>query len=178
MQSHTKFARLSRRALICQHGRALREYGFTERDSHLLPYTRSVLTTMHRPEGWYYPSGTVTGRQSSGRPAIQNIPRVVRSTSARQFREIASMYSTDELRAALCSALQKTSSLPSRSDRVVLPVVMPSWGLNSGHTRSDFWRDSARVASFFGSIPMVRGMQRVVSLGDSFDSLALSHYQS
>lgn len=180
MHLHTKFARLSRQAMTSEHGQLLQDSGFTKQDSRLPSSSSLGRTTIRDLTGLSYlsgPTGTVTGRWSSGRPAMQSIPRTEgRSTSARQFLEIASMYSTEELRAILSSALQKISSLPLRSVPADRLRATPSWEHNLGSTRSAFWLDRERVASYFGSIPMVLDIQRVRVLGDNFDYSALSQY--
>lgn len=130
MNCHTKFARLSQPAMILQHGRLLQDSGFTRQDSTPLPSNDWVRTTMSRLAGSSFQyTGTVrSGRLSSGRPAIQNIPRQAElSTSLHQFREIASMYSIEELRDAMRSALQKIYSQPLRSESQVLLMAMPLW---------------------------------------------------
>lgn len=173
-----KYDRLSQNNITSQHGHLLQESGFTKQGSRLTELESLVRTTMKPRIVSSFLYGTVTGRLSSGRPAMQNIPRTVDpSTSVHQFREIMSMYSTEEVRLALSSALQKIYSRPSRS---VAPVRVPLgtqlWGHNLGSTRSDFWLDRERVKSHFGSIQMLRETQRVLVLGDNFDLSALSQY--
>ena len=128
MQYPTKSASLSRHALTCHHGRLLQDSGFIKLGSTPNSYADLAHTFTNQLGVSSYQSRTVTGRLSSGRPAMQSIRRVgVLSTSARQFLEIASMYSMEERIWALRSALQKTSSLPSRSEPAVQLSDTPLW---------------------------------------------------
>lgn len=143
MQSHTKYARLSRQALISQHGQALQDSGFTKLDWDQTLSRSSEPTTTNALGALCYQSRTVTGRLYSGRPAIQTIHRAGLSTSVHQFREIASMYSTEELICAMRSALQKTYSPPSRSESQERLSAMVSWGPRWGNTRLHSFLDAA-----------------------------------
>lgn len=139
MQYPTKSASLSRHALTCHHGRLLQDSGFTKRGSTPTLSVNWVHTITSRQDASCYLYGTRTGRLSSGKPATQSTRRVgVLSTSARQFLEIASMYSMEERIWALRSALQKTSCLPSRLDKADTQWAMPSWEPPLVNTPSPF----------------------------------------
>lgn len=123
MQSHTKFARLSRQAMTLQHGHLLQDSGFTKLDSHHPASHDWVPTIMpRRVVSSFLYGGTVAGRLSSGRPAIQNIPRADLSTSARQFREIASKFSMEEVVSAMRAALTAVREpWPTQTNPLYLP---------------------------------------------------------
>lgn len=177
MQSHTKFARLSRQAMTLRHGHLLHDSGFTKLDSDHPRLLGLAHTTTHPLAEWSYRSEVRTGRWSSGRPAIQNIPRAELSTSARQFREIASMYSIEEQVAALRSALQKTYSLPSRSESPALLLDTQSWAQRWGSTRLLSYL-SERYPCYSGLIQTQPETLRSSRSVNSFDWLDLSRYES
>lgn len=169
MNCHTKFARLSRQAMTSQHGRLLQDSGFTKRGSTQKQSEDSEHTSMLQQVAWYCPYETVrTGRLSSGRPAIQSIRRAGRSTLARQFLEIASMYSIEERLDALRSALQKTYFPPSRSESLELLTATQFVALRSDSTPSPSLYDSL-LPLYSGSIQMQqakrRELQSLSSLG-------------
>jgi hypothetical protein len=180
MRSHTQFARLSQPAMTSQHGRLLQDSGFTRLD---LPPSLSedwALTIMSKRDVssfLYGSTGTVTGRLSSGRPAIQNIPRAEPSTSARQLREIASMYSIEELRDALRSALQKTYSLPSRSEPPKLLMDTRVWERCYPNTPLPSCYEPM-PRSICGLIPTKLGSMRPTRLRSSLNWWDLSQYES
>lgn len=177
MQSHTQFARLSRQAMTSQHGQALQDSGFIKRDSHLMPYASSVLTTTSRRAASFYPYGTVTGRLSSGRPATQSIPRTGEpSTSLLQLREMLFMQrfgmSREQMREQFS---QRISLAPSKLESLMLPLVMQSWALAFPCTPSHF--SSLRVdRCIYGSTRTQPDLRHVIALGDSFDLSASSQY--
>ena len=179
MQSHTKFARLSRQAMTLQHGHLLQDSGFIKRGStptRSEDWVRTSTSQQAASSFLYGSTGTVTGRLSSGRPAIQNIPRADLSTSARQFREIASMYSIEEQVAALRSALQKTYSLPSRSESPALLLDTQSWAQRWGSTRLLSYL-SERYPCYSGLIQTQPETLRSSRSVNSFDWLDLSRYE-
>lgn len=182
MNCHTKFARLSQQAMTSQHGRLLQDSGFTRQDSTHTASRTLARTITQQLAVLYYRSQTVTGRWSSGRPAIQSIPRKAGlSTSRRQFREMLFMqrFGADEetVRKATALVLSKTSLALSRLESRALLLATPSWELLFPSTPSHF--SSLRKGQCIsGSIPTAQDLKHVVSLGDSFDWLALSQYES
>lgn len=175
MLSHTKFARLSRQAMTSQHGRLLQESGFTKQD-----YQQSILNSLARTItpvriGSFYPLGARTGRWSSGRPAMQSIPRTAgRSTSAQAFREIASMCSTEEIVGMIRSALQKIYSAPTKLEPVVPLSATPLWEHSLGNTPSRFLRN-VMCLSHYGSTLTALEKRLDVRSPSSYDLWALSH---
>lgn len=175
MHLHTKFARLSRQAMTSQHGRLLQESGFTKQDCQQSISNSLARTITPVRIGSFYPSGTRTGRWSSGRPAMQSIPRTAgRSTSAQAFREIASMYSTEEIRAALSSALQKIYSQPTKLEPVVLLSATPLWAHSLGNTLSRFSRNEPFLSSYGSTLTELEKRLDVRSQSN-YDLWALSH---
>lgn len=120
------------------HGRLLHGCGFTKRVSVPSLSGNWAPTGMRDRRVLSYLSPTRRGRLSSGRPAMQSIPRTAApSTSALALREILFMQRFGvteqvlrETTACLMDSVQwcwsKTSSAPSRLEqRAVIP--MPSW---------------------------------------------------
>lgn len=195
MNSHTKFARLSQQAMTSQHGLLLQDSGFTKLDSTPTRSEDWARTTMPRQEGLSYlssPTGTVTGRWSSGRPAIQSIPRTAGlSTSALQFREIASMYTTQELVAAMHSAIEKLKNYTVPKPRpYFLPktyfqrlsaqcleqgMAMPSWVQPLGSIQLRCFSD-LEDRYYSGLTPTQQAKMLGSVYADSFDLSAYSHH--
>ena len=177
MNCHTKFARLSRTAMTSQHGRLLQDSGFTKQD---LTLASSLVLgrTITPPLGALcFPSGTVTGRWSSGRPAIQSIPRKAGlSTSRLRLQEILFMQRFGMSREQMmATVLPKTSSALSKLEHRAARWAMQSWGLCFPTTPSHF--SSLRTdRSISGSTPTKRDAMQVLVLGDSFDLSASSRY--
>lgn len=159
MQYPIKSASLSRHALTCHHGRLLQDSGFTKRGSTPNLYADLAHTFTNLLGVSSYQSRTVTGRLSSGKPAMQSIRRVaVLSTSARQFLEIASMYSMEERIWALRSALQKTSSQPLKWEQAEGLSVTQSWAHSSDNTPLHFSHPAA-FGLRYGLTPMALARQ-------------------
>ena len=177
MNCHTKFARLSRPAMTSQHGRLLQDSGFTKQDLTRALSRASARTTIPPLGGSCFPSGTVTGRSSSGRPAIQSIRRTAgRSTYHQVFREILFMHhfgmTEEQLRATV---LPKISSPLSKLESRVEQLVTRSWEpvFPSIQSHSLLRRD---YQYFSGSIPIKRAEMQAIAYGDNFDLSALSQY--
>lgn len=171
MQSHTQFALLSQHALNLKHGRLLRDSGFTKLGSAPSSFDNWALTSTDPQVGSFYQSRTVTGRWSSGRPAMSNIPKAGLSTSAHQSR---ANESTASILRAIRLAIEKvrdcppappcptflprTSYLRLRWELLALGLDMPSWVQCSDPTPShDYSALEQRLSS--GSILMVQARQ-------------------
>ncbi len=137
---------LSQHALTSHHGRLLEDSGFTRRGCHLNSLEVLAHTGMKPRPVSSYQYGVVTGRLSSGRPAIQNIPRTdVPSTSRQALREVLCMQYTGMSRADWLY-FARTSCLPTRSE---LPDTAgtQSWVPVSGSTRSHGYSNIGAVCS-------------------------------
>lgn len=190
MHLHTKFARLSRQAMTSEHGRLLQDSGFTKQDSPQSWSLNSGRTTIRDLTEWSYPSGVRTGRWSSGRPAMQSIPRTGGlSTSAQAFREIASMYSTQELLDVMRDAIRKLKEyqpmspyfLPKTSYQRLSVLsreqglAMPSWVQPLGSIQLRCFSD-LEDRYYSGLTPTGQARMRELLSQDSFDLSALSRY--
>lgn len=139
---------LSQHALTSHHGRLLEDSGFTK-----LGYRLNSLEVLARTgmkprlvSSYLSYRGETTGRWSSGRPAIQNIPKTdVPSTSLQALREVLCMQYTGMSRADWLY-FARTSCLPTR---LVLPDIadMPSWAPALGNTHSRGYSNVGAVCS-------------------------------
>lgn len=169
MQSRTQSAHLSRHALTCHHGQLLRDSGFTKRDSLPNSLPSSVhISTPRLGESFY--QSVRTGRWSSGKPAMSNIPKAGPSTSARQSLGIES---TASIILAMQLAIDRMMALTPDPSPMFLPRTsyqrlrsallaegsdMPSWVQPLDRIPlPDFSSLERRL--FSGSIPMTQGRQ-------------------
>lgn len=151
-------SRLSQHALTSHHGRLLADSGFTKQDCHLNSLEVLAHTGMKPRPVSSYQYGVVTGRLSSGRPAIQNIPRTdVPSTSRQALREVLCMQYTGMNRADWLY-FAKTSCLPTRLEPQDT-VGTQSWGPVSDSIRSHGYSNVGAMCSR-GLIQMLLDKQR------------------
>lgn len=147
MQYPIKSASLSRHALTCYHGRLLQDSGFTERGSTPNSYADLAHTFTNLLGVSSYQSRTVTGRLSSGKPAMQSIPRVDPSTSVQASLATGSTQSigritATEIRESMARWMEEVVNAPVEPFRLCLPktsyqrlkslcleagTAMPSW---------------------------------------------------
>lgn len=162
------------------HGRLLHDCGYTKLVSMPSLSGNWGLTGMWDRRGLSYRSPTRTGRWSSGRPAMQSIPRTVApSTSALALREILFMQrfgvTEQVLRESTHQLWSKTSSLLLKLERRAA-LDTPLWERNSVLIPSGYWQDPAEAAAYYGSILTAQAGKPLVTLGDSFDCSAFSQY--
>lgn len=195
MQYPIKSASLSRHASTSHHGRLLQDSGFIKRDSTPDLYESWEHTITSRQDVWYSRSSTPTGRLSSGRPEIQSIPRVGRSTSAQASLGTGCTQSIGYMTATECREsmrrwadeavakmnkvwepfplfLPKTYYQRLRSACLEQGLAMPSWvhPLDSIPSPSSY---DMMLPLYYGSIQMGQAMQRGHLSPSSCDWLGL-----
>lgn len=179
MQYPIKSASLSRHASTSHHGRLLQDSGFTKLDSTPDLSESWEPTITSRQDVWYSRSSTPTGRLSSGRPEIQSIPRVGRSTSAQaslatgctqsigRIGQMSSAKIVESLQALMDQVptepfplfLPKTSYRRLRSACLEQGLAMPSWVHHLGSIPSPSLYDMM-LPLYCGSIQMEQARQR------------------
>ena len=126
-------------SMTLMHGRLLHDCGYTKLVSMPSLSGNWGLTGMRGPLALSYQSRTVTGRLSSGKPAMQSIPKTAApSTSVLALREILFMQrfgmteralweTTARLMGPIRWCWSKTSSAPLKLEqRLMIPTL--SWG--------------------------------------------------
>lgn len=175
MQSHTQLSHHTPKSLTLAHGRRLLACGFTKRGflSDTSPHWER--TTTNQPAEWSYPSRTVTGRWSSGNPAIQSIRKVGRNTSRPVSLGTVCMFDTHELenRAEFLQSFYARTSLAPINVEPQVPVVTPSWEQLSEITRSLGLQSTLprtpRFGYAFGATRTQLAEKLLESFGDNFD---------